>query len=367
MKDAIYIHIRENIIHNFLTNKKGSIHDLLTECNRAIQDRHPQKKTIGTRILEKHIKKLIEQGYPIERYRPTGEEIRLKYNGAETKDYPHKKKVHLNRVKFYRYSKEIGQSLDLREDEKNKIEEAFIILKRFVGLPGWEWLEYIDEGSESMNVEISLEKKISYEENLSSGSRIHFNQIKDAILNTEILEIERIISLKSKKQNIVFHPCFLKMWKNKWYAFGIGEINDKVLDPYVLPIDKYIKKISYKMKTSFKSSSITNFIGEPLDETYYFKNFIGVTSMNTKQKEIILRFHDEKKFKLLDDKIPHFSWERITDLNVPHIDVRMDLKINNELLNLIYEHATGIEVISPPKLRKQIMIGLEKGLSYYAN
>ena len=57
MKDSYFKYHRELVIHSFLLNQKGSIHDLLVESNERIREIDSEKE-IGLRALEKHLKEL---------------------------------------------------------------------------------------------------------------------------------------------------------------------------------------------------------------------------------------------------------------------------------------------------------------------
>ena len=367
MKDSSFKFIRERVIHSFLLKQNGSIHDLLVECNNAISE-FDSNKIIGIRALEKQLKELKEiYNHPIVSYRPTLEEIRNKGYNSNKIYYAHKT-VDIRKVKFLKYSTKFDLKVVLREDEKNKIQESFIILERFLGLPGWEWLDYIfEEGQESINLDTFLQQKISFEEDFSN-MKGHFIKIKDSIINKYVLELSRkALGAENDLENkIIFHPAYLKIWKNKWYAFGYGESNKTKYLNFVLPIDKYISKINF-LKNQKYIESKTNFSGEPFD-TYYFKDIIGVTnySHNNKVEKIILRFHDKEKFLRLDSKPPHYSWTILKNKNT-YTDVSMDLKINPELRNLIHENSPGIEVLAPLNLRKRILKDLELTKSYYTN
>jgi len=365
MKDSYFKHIRERVIHSFLLRFGGSKHDLLVECNKKTSELDPEK-VIGIRALEKHLKELKEvHGWPIYSYRPDKEEIIAKnYNSALVK-YPHAS-VDIRKIKFLGYENDFVLPNSVRADERNKINEAFTILMKFAGQPGWDWLEYIySEGRDSLDLNSLLEQKISFEEDFS-GMLTYFSKIKDALANKDVLNIERVVfqGQKEKLQKVEFHPTFLKLWRNKWYCFGIGKLGDKLQDPYVLPIDKYIKKIEYSKNIQYKKSKL-NYTGEPLS-TSYFRDIIGVTNVKEKStEEIVLRFHNKEKMRRLNSKPPHQSWE-VENEEKNYVDVSLNVKINAELKNLIYEFSPGVEVRKPISLRNTIKKDLKKAISYYA-
>lgn len=365
-KDSYFKFQRERIIHSFLLSLGGSIHDLLVECNKTIREIDPNKE-IGLRALEKHLKELKEKhGYPIEKYRPSSDEIISKQYNTNFVDYPHKR-VDVRKVKFLRYSRPFQLPSTIREDEYQKINEAFVILSRFNGQKGWEWLDYIyEDGRESLDLNTILDQKILFEEDFS-GMLKYFSIIKDGLANKSVIEVKRIVYQGKTKVDlsVEFHPAFLKLWRNKWYAFGVGFSNGKKRNPYILPIDKHIKRIDYSKNRKFQEGGI-NFKGEPI-ATHYFKDIIGVTNYENKSPEdILLRFHSKEKFRRLDSKPPHLSWNKVFE-NESYIDVSLNVKINPELKNLLYEYSPGLEIIRPLELRELMRKELKKAEGYYAN
>ena len=369
MKDSYFKYHRELVIHSFLLNQKGSIHDLLVESNERIREIDSEKE-IGLRALEKHLKELKEKhGYPIISYRPSSEELRSKNYNSDIIQYPHKE-VDVRKVKFLKYNQDFNPKGFLRDDEKNKIEEAFIILRRFIGQPGMEWLdEFIYNEDQLLNLTPFLEKKIQFEENLARVKK-PFSLIKDALMNQDVIKVKRDVrQSKLGYHDLIFHTHFLKIWNNKWYAFGYAlEQNDNrefKNSPYVLPIDENIKNIKVINSIPFQKTEF-NYTGEPL-ETSYFKDIIGVTNvLNKKPDDIILRFHDKDKFDRLNIKPPHESWTLVNE-NDSYIDISMRVKINSELRNIIYKNSPGLEVISPESFRKTIKKEINKAYSYYTN
>ena len=144
---------------------------MLVECNNKIKEYDPDKQ-IGIRTLEKHLKKLKEvSNWPIKKYKPTRIElVQKKYPGTII-NYPHRDNVDTTRVKFITLyeNKKIPDTLS--PEEHAKIQEAFTILDKYSGKEGFQWLEeFIDEGRNSIHIELLLKQKISYEEKFNRNA-----------------------------------------------------------------------------------------------------------------------------------------------------------------------------------------------------
>ena len=109
MREARLRYLRQNIIFNFIENRLGGPQDLLNKINEAISEFDPSLQ-IGVRTLQKQIKDLKENhGWPIKR-----------------------------NLGVYEFEEDFNYEI-LRDDEKQKINEALLLLQRFNGKQGFEW------------------------------------------------------------------------------------------------------------------------------------------------------------------------------------------------------------------------------------
>ena len=73
----------------------------------------------------------------------------------------------------FKYPQKILNSIGLTKSQKNSLIDSFVFLERFVGKPGWEWVEdIIDQSNNSFNIDHFLSKKISYAEPSNSSKKI---------------------------------------------------------------------------------------------------------------------------------------------------------------------------------------------------
>ena len=122
-----------------------------------------------------------------------------------------------------------------------------------------------------------------------------------------------------------------------------------------------------KISLSWDSLILKGDYKNDLKTRRFFKDIIGVTNnLKSKSEKIILRFHSKEKFRRIDSKPPHESWEIINE-EKSFIDILMTVKVNAELRNFIYENSPGIEVKKPNSLRNRIKKDLETALNYYTN
>jgi len=266
MREAKLKYKRQQIIYNFIHQRAGGALELLDKINNDISEIDPSKQ-IGLRTLQKQIKELKEKhGWPI-----------IKDSG------------------IFQFNEDFDYQ-ELRKDEKNIINEAMLILERFDGKLGFEWLDEIDMDSFDINF---VNNSIQYEE--STSPMKYFIKFKNSIFNKNVLIVKRKILRENKEiqLSIEFHPHFLKKWNSKWYVFGLKKDLDKnekgEKESYVIPIDIYINDVKETRETFIESK--INY--SKSFENDYFLDIIGVTNyLDRNPVEVMLKIHSKERFRI---------------------------------------------------------------------
>ena len=329
--------LRQNTIYDFIQNKMGGPKELLEKINSEISEIDPSQQ-IGARTLQKQIKDLKENnGWPI-----------IKNSGV------------------FEFEQNFDRNL-ISEDERQRINETFLILERFIGKDGFEWLETLDEYS----FDIDLVNKIIQYEEPYTGMSSYFKTFKNAIINKLVLTVKRKILRNGLEieLDVEFHPHFLKIYNNKWYVFGLkrelNESNLREVSNYVIPIDKYISQDGIKISRKKYEESNINY-SKSFDDDYFI-DIIGVTNfLNQKPVSVIIKIHDKARSRIINSKPPHWSWE-IFEENSEYSIATMNVKLNIELENFLLQYTPDIEVIEPKELRIKILEKLKLGFNRYTN
>ena len=329
--------LRQNIIYTFIQNKMGGSNELLEKINNEISEIDPDQQ-IGTRTLQKQIKDLKEnRGWPI-----------TKNSGV---------------FKF----EENFDTYVISEDERQKIDETFLILKRFIGKDGFEWLETLDEYSFDIDL---VNKIIQYEES-NAGMSSYFKTFKNAIINKHVLSVKRNILRNGVEieLDLEFHPHFLKIYNNKWYVFGLkrelGDSNLREVLNYVIPIDRNISNDGIKIIRKKYEETTINY--SKLFDDDYFSNIIGVTNyLDSSPVTVKIKIHNKTRSRIIDSKPPHWSWE-ILEENSENSIRTINVKLNIELENFLLQYTPDIEVLEPKELRIRIQEKLKLGLNRNTN
>jgi predicted DNA-binding transcriptional regulator YafY len=158
-----------------------------------------------------------------------------------------------------------------------------------------------------------------------------------------------------EKQDIIFHPYYLKQYNGRWFVFGYNE--DKDIEDWNISVDDRIKAIKETSRI-YRPSSI--------DWREYFEDIIGVTKYRNKPiEEIVLHFYD-KTAHYIQSKPLHGS-QKTKRLENDVLEVRLRVIPNYELERLILGYGESVKVISPEHLKNLIAERHAQAAAQYKN
>lgn len=303
------------------------INDLITACNEALYDftgdskySNPLLPHISRRQIFVDIAFMeSEEGWriPLERL----------YEG---------KKV------YYRYSeKEFSiNNQPITDEEMNKLREMMFLLRKFKGLPQFEWMEeLITNLEDKFHLKGSSKNVISMESNQYTKGIEYISDIFNAIINQQTLHIEYATYHRGKRSWDI-HPYFIKQYNNRWFLIGLN--NDECDKITNLALDRieslYLSSIPYK----------ENVMIDDFDE--YFSDVIGVTIPKKKKIECVKLKFSEWRYPYIVSKPLHETMKFVDKQNRI---VSIDVIPNNELIALLLSFGPDVEVLEPPSLREE--------------
>lgn len=308
--------------------RKYFIEDLIEACNNSLLDIDPSSTGIKRRQIFEDIKFMRDsQGFdaPIESYKDG-------------------KKV------YYRYS-DLSFSINnqpLNEMEANQLKEALLTISRFKGMPQFEWIDEISARLESgLGLSNSSGKIIEFEQNRFLQGLEYITPTYNAILYQKVLDIEYRSFKQDLPQKITFHPYFLKQYNNRWYVFGLNDVNGFVVN---LALDRVI---------SIHDSNMKFIPNEKIDFSEYFEDIVGVTVENDSNPVKIILKVNNSLLPYLKTKPIHGS-QKINLLEGSFSIITLDLIPNYELESVILSYGEGMEVYEPVSLRNKIIERIEK-------
>lgn len=239
----------------------------------------------------------------------------------------------------------------LSEDDILQLTESVSILRRFQGMPGFEW---IDELNARLQTSISTKSKpvIGFDDNERLKGMEHFSDLFNAISGKKVIKIG-YKPYKGEVREEIVHPYYLKQYNQRWFLFGLNHLREDISN-YALD------RIQYVLDSNIKYKQNTN-----IDFDNFFKDIIGVT----KNRELapvtieILVVPDQLPYTLSK---PIHRTQKIVRRNQDG-SVVLSIKVipNFELKQLLLSFGERITILSPNCLREEIKQRIEKNLENY--
>jgi len=309
------------------------IEDLIDACNDAIYDYTGNENGVKRRQVLDDIKFMeSEQGWniPLDHIRE-GHKVYFRYEnmGFSINNQP------------------------LNETEENQLKEALLTLSRFKGMPQFEWVDEITARLDSgLGLSKINQQIIEFEQNDYLQGLEYITPLYNAILYKKALNVIYKSFKREVNQSIIFHPYYLKQYKNRWFVFGLneefGQITNLALDR-IASIDE--SKQAYIPNTT-------------IDFNEYFEDVIGVTlDKEAKLEKIQLRISNDL-YPYIQTKPLHGS-QKTKEKGDTYVVIELELIPNYELESLILSFGEGIEVLSPETLRDKIKNRVQMILNNY--
>ena len=255
-------------------------------------------------------------------------------------------KVKDGKKKYYRYSDKNfsinKQPLSLTEAEQLK--DTIMMLNRFKGLPQFDWMEEVlARFEDTFKLKANVGSVVSFEQNPYLRGIEHFTSLFNAIINKQVLKIEYKASF-GESQQYEIHPYFLKQYNNRWFLFGISQLEgqNKLMN---MAIDRIV---------GFEPMHQVEYIeNKDIDFVEYFDDVIGVTVPNDKTIEKIRLKIDKARYSYIESK-PIHPTQTVKEKNEEYAVIELKLILNYEFETLLLGFADSVEILEPESLRETI-------------
>ena len=249
---------------------------------------------------------------------------------------------------YYRYH-ERNDSISNRpfnQEELNIVSDALMLLKRFEGVPQFDWLKDVDKQLYSTSqLGKDVRSVVSFQHNpyLKGMDKDYYKQIFDAIVNKQAIEIGYHPFGKDVQSRIV-SPYHLKQYNNRWFLIG-KKYNFESLSNFAIDRIEGIKEIG---RAKYE------LLNDDFDFEDFFEDVVGVSVEDVPVEDVVI-YANEKVFNYIFTKPLHESQIIKREL-LPDGRREIDLKVkdNYELRALLRSFGSQIEVIKPESLRNKM-------------
>lgn len=244
-------------------------------------------------------------------------------------------------------------NMALSDEEIIHLTGTLVMLKRFQGLPNFEWIQQLIDNCESNFVATKPEPNIiSLEENPYLSGLHNLTPIYDAIVHKQVLDIWYHSFRYPTAQKNTVHPYLLKQFNNRWFLFCYND-HRKEISNY--PIDR-IEKIEVS-DLRYIENTFCNF-----DE--YFEDIVGVSKPKDGTIYKVKLWISSKQWPYFDTKPIHGS-QKVLERREEGTVIQIEVQLNWELEQLILSQGEHFRVISPKEYRQHIQNRISDSLSGY--
>ena len=306
--------------------KRYYIEDLVEECNKAIYEFTGSLEGVKKRTIFSDISYMES---------PQG------WNAPIKRVYEGKRCYYVYEEENFSINKK-----DLSEAELETIDEALVMLNRFKGVEGFDWVdEFVTNFEDKLGRKKNEVPVIGYQKNPFLKGIENLSVIYNYIVNRQVLKITYEHFVKGKMVHVV-HPYYLKEYNHRWFLFGITEQKRDFL--ISLPLDRMVDiepmHIEYIPNKNFNFEE-------------YFEDVVGVSvPMSGTPDKVVLKF-EKSRFPYVVTKPLHPS-QRIIDKD--ECMVQIEVHQNSELNSLIFSFGDQVEVLAPDSLRNQFKAKINK-------
>ena len=203
--------------------------------------------------------------------------------------------------------------------------------------------EVLARFEDTFKLKANVDSVVSFEQNPYLRGIEHFTALFNAIINKYVLKIEYKASF-GESQQYEIHPYFLKQYNNRWFLFGISQLEgqNKLMN---MAIDRIV---------GFEPMHQVEYIeNKDIDFVEYFDDVIGVTVPNDKSIEKIRLKIDKARYSYIESK-PIHPTQTVKEKNEEYAVIELKLILNYEFETLLLGFADSVEILEPESLRETI-------------
>lgn len=355
-KNAI---LRIQVLDELLSNRGHwyTWEELVSKVNEKIKDKG--EETVTRRCIEKDINYIEDQ---------LDGEIEKKRIAAESENCQMVMKtcIHYKDKAFSIFRKK------MTEEELGLLKEVLRTLGQFDGLPDFSVIAGVIDGCMAKNMsEGDGERRIiafDRNPNRDYGSSMDtFARLYLAISRKQAVKLKyHTFKDVNRREEITLHPCLLKEYNRRWFAFGITSADRSTLMPF--PLDR-IDEVE-----PMPASEYVEFDGT-VDE--WFEDIVGVTRIDGEPiHKIIFWINDEEKYYIMTKPL-HESQKQIrndSELRSKHPQLKggsffsIECRKNYELIRELCSFGGDLIVLEPQEIKEAVLEkieGMTKAYSYH--
>ncbi len=320
---------REMIIDRCLRNRRGfSTLEIMEKCNDALYRRGEPPITALNTIRNDISSIESRYGILVEAIRD-GRNVRYRYEDPDFSIY----------------------NSPLSDEDIAQLTQSVAVLKRFDGMPGFEWVNELNAHIQS-TVNVEMQSVVGFHDNKQLKGLDFFTPLFEYITSKQAIVIS-YQSYKGADKTCILHPYYLKQYNQRWYLFGR---DDKYGTISNFPLDRIV---------SIERSMVEYVPNQDIDFNKYFDNIIGVSVKAGVQREQIKISVCKEQLPYTLSKPLHHSQELVKENLDGSAILSINVVPNFELIQLLLSFGDRITVLSPDSVLKEIRSRIGKNYKNY--
>ena len=321
---------RERIIDRCLQSRRGySTQEIFDKSNDALEHRG-ELPISALNTIRNDILSIENRWHIVVEQIRSGREIRYRYEDPHFSIF----------------------NTPLNEEEIAQLTQSISMLRRFEGMPGFEWVEEMNAHLQE-TVNARPEPVIGFDENKELKGMVFFTPLFKAIAEKKAIKINYHTYRSDRIIEGVIHPYYLKEYNQRWFLFAL---NDEYKNISIYALDR----IEAMEKTSAKFIPNTN-----IDFSHYFDNVVGVSVKSDETPQTVKIWVDSEQLPYTLSKPLHKSQTVIEDNEDGSAVIAIDVIPNFELEQLLLSFGERFEILSPALLREKISTRIKKNIEKY--
>lgn len=321
---------RESIIDRCLQSRKGySTQEIFDKCNDALE-RRGELPISALNTIRNDILSIENRWHIVVEPIRSGREIRYRYEDPNFSIF----------------------NTPLSEEEITQLTQSVSMLRRFEGMPGFEWVEEMSAHFQE-TVSASPEPVIGFDENKELRGMEFFTPLFKTIAEKKAIKIKYHTYKSDKVIEGVIHPYYLKEYNQRWFLFALND-EHKNMSNYALDCIESMGKTSTKFIPNTE-----------IDFSHYFDNVVGVSVKQDEVPQTVKIWIDKEQLPYTLSKPFHKSQTMIEENEDGSAVIAIEVIPNFKLEQLILSFGERFEILSPPSLREKISARIKKNIEKY--
>ena len=309
--------LRYRVLNECFRNRhrEYTIDDLVDECNAALTK--ADKQEVSKRTIQNDINTLeADYGIMLDENLKRGRQRLYRYVNTD------------DSISLYR----------MDDEERNKIEDAIFVLKKFKGEPIYDWVRNVLMQVEAGLFDEATSSFVSFQTNPDLKGLDHFAPLLDKIVHKHVIKLN-YTPFGKNTISVVVYPYHLKQYNDRWYLIVQLKEDGKI---GFYPLDRIDGFEDVALP--FKESDI--------DFDEYFNNVIGITVNPEEPIDIHIKVLRES-MGYVKTKPLHQS-QNTLEKHDDYMVISINVIPNYELDSKILSFGTAMEILSPESYRTHI-------------